>query len=222
MRKNITLFFDLDGTLIDVSKRHYFLYVNECILLGIPFLSYFEYWKLKREKFNENKILQKTCNLSKTKINKSIKWRQQNIENSMIIRHDRLFPRCASTLKMLSKKYNLQIITSRTSPIKTKKQLEAFRILKFFNAINVFGNKKFQKCVRMIDIKSSIIIGDTEFDYFLAKRLTVPFIFASYGIRTRKTLQQIIGKKPNFSISKISDLSDSYIMKVVTNHLNLQ
>ena len=214
MRKKITLFFDLDGTLIDVSKRQYFLYVNECILLCIPFLSYSRYWKLKREKIDEKKILQKTCSLSKTKINESIKWRLQNIENSMMMSHDSLFPRCAFTLKMLSKKYNLQIITSRVSHVKTKKQLEMFRILKLFNTINVFGNKKFQKGIRMIDKKSSMIIGDTELDYFLAKKLKIPFIFASYGIRTPQKLRQIIGKKPDFTISRISDLSDFYIKKV--------
>lgn len=138
----------------------------------------------------------------------------------MMMSHDRLFPRCASTLKMLSKKYNLQIITSRVSHMETKKQLKMFRMLKFFSTINVFGNKKFQKGVRMIDKKSSIIIGDTELDYFLAKRLAVPFIFASYGIRTQRTIRQIIGKKPDFAISKISDLSDSYIIKVIINHAN--
>ena len=56
----IQIFFDLDGTLIDCSKRNYFVYNNVVEKLrGIP-LSFASYWELKRDRIDTSNILIKS------------------------------------------------------------------------------------------------------------------------------------------------------------------
>jgi phosphoglycolate phosphatase len=55
-----TIFFDLDGTIVDIQKRYYRVYADSLLFLGGTPLSDNEYWTLKRENTPEIEILKRT------------------------------------------------------------------------------------------------------------------------------------------------------------------
>src|SRR5437868_5100720 len=94
------IFFDLDGTLIDISKKHYMLYRDIILKLhGIP-LSFSAYWKLKRNKTAISIILQKS-NVLNDHLNFFNEDFKKNIETPYYLSFDELFPYTKKTLDTL-------------------------------------------------------------------------------------------------------------------------
>ena len=115
--------------------------------------------------------------------------------------------------EFLKEKYDLEIITSRTSSNKTIAQLKNLKIFNLFQKVNTFGEKKFKKSLKLK--KNSIIIGDTEIDYLIARQLNIPYIFAEYGIRSYLCMQKLTNTKLPLKIKKISDLSPMFVKKLI-------
>jgi len=213
-----SIFFDLDGTIIDISKRHYALYLNECIMLDKTPLKLSSYWKLKREKLPESQILQIDKKIEKNELKNILSWRQKNIEKHPFLKHDTLFPNCKKILQNLSETYNMIIITSRTSPVQTKSQLKELGILTFFNNVYSLGKNKYESSLNLE--KADLMVGDTEIDFSIAQKLKIPFIFAEYGIRSLDYMKHFSNNKINFQLKKLTFLTCNIIDELVKSNIN--
>lgn len=208
---NLNIYFDLDGTLIDVSERFYRIYSDLLKKFNCPAkLNKEIYWQMKKERITEDKIIEKTC--SQINIKEYTKLRQKLIESSEYLNYDIPFPYTLEAVKQLHKNNRLVIVSLRDSLEKTEMELSKFGLRHFFDKILVHNTEIDSKLNIKVDlirfdgrfnIEDSIVVGDTEADYLAAKELNIPCFLVSSGIRTKEYLA---GLNHGFVIKDISEL----------------
>jgi len=202
------IFFDLDGTLIDYSKRNYYTYkllIKKYKLRTLPFNTY---WKLKRSKT----IVVDNQNFSNDFINL--------IESPNALKKDRLFKYSKKVLALLKDKgYELYLVSYRASRKQTILQLKSLGIYDYFTEVclgkgingNITKSKYIKKHIKKDD--DVYVVGDTEDDILAAKKVNAISIAVLSGIRNKKILLKL---NPNFIISDIRSLSKIIFDNVVT------
>jgi phosphoglycolate phosphatase len=97
-----------------------------------------------------------------------------------------LYPNLEDTLKQLSEKYSLFIVSNcQCGYIETF--LEYHNMKKYFKDIECAGNtgevkgKNIKRVIERNNLKSPVYVGDTQGDCDGAKLAEIPFVYASYG-----------------------------------------
>ena len=213
-KKKPIIFFDLDGTLIDVSKRHYEVYgklIKE--FKGEP-LPKSLYWKLKRSRASVPKILRKSSVSEKLHYSFLTKF-ISHIERKENLMLDSVFPYTKGVLKSLRKNYRLYLTTQRRSKKNTIVQLKGLGLQKFFEGIIISANEnRLSKVIKNVsrEVKNSIIIGDTEVQILIARKVHLFSVAVLSGIRNKSTLKKY---KPDFIEANINYLPD--LLKKINN-----
>ena len=214
MGQKLNLFFDLDGTLIDISERHYQVYRSIILeLRGAP-LSKTIYWKLKRNKSSISVLLSRS-RLPKIFLHDYQSRFIEKIEELKFLELDKIFNYTIPTLDSLSKTSNLYLITFRQSVDLTNKQLKKLKLTDKFIDIKVgrldpSGVKTKNLMVKQVKPGSNVmIIGDTEDDILTAKKLSIPSIAVTSGLRSKKKLEEY---NPTYLIRNIS-----YLLKIINS-----
>jgi phosphoglycolate phosphatase len=215
----LNLVFDLDGTLIDVSRRHHSVYTKVISEIGGIPLPYSEYWEMKKSKVRIEDILQKSS-VSKNLVSDFSNKFQELIESPSYLELDQLFPFSLPTLEKLSRDYQLFLISFRFSKEECIKELMQLKLDSFFEKIEISKNgkdpiiTKTEILKRFNDSNSTIMIGDTEADILSAKNLGIISVAVLSGIRNLEKLKQLT---PSYIIKNISFLPKilSKIGKVV-------
>ena len=192
----MNIYFDLDGTLIDVSERFYRIY---CDLLDRfncdTKLNKVTYWQLKKESYPEAEIVQKTC--ANIDSEEYMKLRQNVIESPKYLEYDRPFSYTLDTIKTLKKDNRLVIVSLRESLKKTEIEIDKLGFKPFFDKVLVHNedmDNKWKIKAELIksdsgfNTRDSIVVGDTETDFLAAKELGIDCFLVSSGIRTRDYL----------------------------------
>jgi len=206
------IFFDLDGTLIDVSKRYYFVHKKAALVIGKKSLSFKEYWQKKRKKIPENKILNIDSESSQFKQYKKI--RIKLLESSDTLKLDVPFKDTRRILDSLSKKHKLYLITLRRNRSNLHTQLKQLKLNKFFSKIFSSPPDKDLTITKIKIIKNlgysknDLIIGDTEADTEAAKKLGIRSVAVFSGIRTESFLKKY---HPDILIKDVSHLLKIYL-----------
>ena len=194
-----TVLFDLDGTLVNPSKRLYQLFVE---LTGCG-LSYDEYWELKDQGLNQSKMLQyihfENCSIEEF----SRQW-IMNVEREDLLKIDFLFNEVKSILSILKRiDIRLFVVTNRQSYDGLCDELEYLGIFEAFEAIV----STFQKCskadaVRManIDINDAIFVGDSREDMQAAKDLGIR------GVLVERKSDKDVNIEADYYIRDLNDL----------------
>lgn len=206
--KNI--YFDLDGPILDVSSRYFFVHKNICRELCIPMrLNIKEYWAKKRTKIPLCQILNlsdKNGILNKYK-KKWLKW----IEDTEALKLDKVFSYVKEVLFELKNRYNLTLVTLRRNPQNALNEVKKLGLDKYFKDIHVvIPNNKYPHILKYKKIISSgnfdnnsILVGDTEVDILAARKLGIKSVAVLSGIRNKKT---IFETKPDYIIHDIRGL----------------
>lgn len=207
--KKLNIFFDLDGTLIDISKKHYSVY-REIVesLEGKP-LEQKKYWRLKRAKKSVDGILNK----SKLKNeNQKLLFQElfkDKIEQVKNLKFDTLFKNTIKLLTKLKKNYNLYLLTIRESKKNTYLQIDWLGIKKIFKEIIIGHSEqlgylyKEKLLARKQYGKYDVVVGDSEADILAAKKLGLISIAVLSGIRNRKYLESL---KPTYILENLNSL----------------
>lgn len=205
------IFFDLDGTLIDISKRFYKVYSDIMDEFEKSKLSYSEYIKLRREHVSTREILKKTTNVENF-YETFIKRRNNILESPEYLRMDILYPDSYRTLERLYRKDNVLIlVTLRMNKNSTIQQLRNLDIHRFFEEIligDMFGGwegkynliKKFEDT---FEKKNMMIVGDTEIDIKAGKKMNIKTCFKKGGMRKSEI---VIKEKPDYIIDSIREI----------------
>lgn len=195
------LFFDLDGTLVDVKDKLYNIYNYLISEYGkkSDILNVDEYWKLKKSALTKRSIISR--NLDEKNIQEYISRRKQMLEEKEWCYYDRLFDGVEDTLKNLSEQHTLYIVTLRKNRWRLLTQLEDFKILNYFH--HVFNGENKSELIETYVDSQSVIIGDTEVEMDTAKKLNITSIAVSYGLRNEKFLSRY---KPFYIINNITNL----------------
>jgi len=176
-----TLFIDLDGTLLNVFKRLHRLHLFCCKLSELDALPYKKYITLKRQKVPESQIL----GVSQKKFKKYNDLRLQHIEDWDFLKSDTLSAGSLNFLRYHKERNKLVLITARKNKANLLKQLNFLKVKLFFKDILISGDR-FRSIQNYLHFQpsSSILIGDTEDDIDIAKKLNILPIIVSYGMRT--------------------------------------
>lgn len=209
---NRTIFFDLDGTLIDTSERHYRVYKDILNFYGISnSLSKEEFWNQKRRGRKIAELLPETS--SKEFIQKFMDEWLKRIEDWYYLRYDSLLRESLDILSTLKDKDNLILVTLRNNKENLLWELNNFGLTSYFKEILVDSSVRLKNKVPLIKDyiercskeNNFIIVGDTEADISTGKDIGILTIAVTYGIRSKEFLKKL---KPDFYLDNLSELLD--------------
>jgi len=213
--KNIL--FDLDGPILDVKERYYFVYRNFVTAYGGTPLPLNEYWEQKRM----NAPLEKLLELSNCPglVAEHKKYLSQHREELSSLKLDKLQSKTLEVLNLLSKKYKLYLITLRRNKENLARQLQELGLLPFFTEVLSVVPSREDQWKHKVDLLSKlhlpteagIIIGDTPTEILAAKKTGLTSIAVSNGIRTAEILRQA---EPNLVVGDIGDLQSLPFVKI--------
>ncbi len=178
------VFCDLDGTLLDDKLRHYKCYQDIVRHYGGKCISLEEYWEDKRNKVKRTELLEKT-NFGGTYDEYVSEWNRL-IETDKYISYETLKPDAILVLKWLRENSkHLVLVTMRQDMNILRKQLLDFNLIQYFDEI-VKGDPIKERKEDLLNKQygeNSIVIGDTEADQQLARKIGSKFIAVVSGLR---------------------------------------
>ncbi len=198
------LFIDFDGTLLDVSKRHYATYVEVLSMpdiKGVP-IPQKEYWGLRVENKPIKEIL-KRSRLFPTKFKVFTERFEERLETPEMLGLDDLRPGTVTGLSKLYTKTPIVLVTQRRDGEALESQLAELKLKKYFVTV-LFGAPKQQRradpnlrskhkaqLIRQryrLPPMESVYIGDTETDVKVARSFGWEVYLVENGHR-KKNLQ---------------------------------
>lgn len=189
------LIFDFDGTLADISRRHYAVYKTVVSLFGGTPMSQATYWKQKRENTPWPKLISDS-QLSLNNEKRFLKKFTELIEQPRMLALDELFSDTIETLESLSAHHDLILVSLRRKHVNLTSQLNTLNITHYF-AYVLSGHSEtkegvLQKKAEVIRQQgltdAAFLLGDTEADISAAKQLNIPAIALTTGIRSKSYL----------------------------------
>jgi phosphoglycolate phosphatase len=194
------IFFDLDGTILDIRNRFYCLY-SDCLQLygGTPIIKD-QYWQLKQAKTNELDILRVSGD--ENVFPSYEKNRLDRMESIPYLQMDEVWEGFENYLQLLQPRFDLSIVTLRKSSEALKWQIDHLGLRKFFVNIISPANGKFESI--RFDTKVNMVrevfgeenlngwfIGDTEVDILAGKALGVNTCAVGFGLRNVEIMNNL-------------------------------
>lgn len=205
-----TLYFDLDGTILEVKERLYSLYIDIVSELGGKTLTKGVYWQAKRRQTPEELIARKS-NIGN--VPRYLSLRQERIELPEYLGYDKLIPQALESLVQLKKNNHIVLVTLRKSKSNLCSQLHNLALEPLFDRLLLRGDAEedgWQLKAQMISSENcfkphgSVIVGDTETEIRTGKFLNISTVAVLSGMRNRNKL---VMHQPDFIIKDISQLS---------------
>ena len=201
------LYFDLDGTLVDVRKRHYAAYADTMRELGLTPLPEQTYWDARRDGASNADLMGNVDTECHSRF--AEKWLAR-VESPSYVRLDTLIPGARATLAALRESYELVLVTMRQDRQSLLEQLDELSLRKFFSAVySRDGSDQPQsksKLIRLFDDNvpgDAAVIGDSEADVEAARELGIESVCVTSGVRSRRYLDEL---EPDEVVSTIVQL----------------
>ena len=204
---HMEMYFDLDGTLIDVSRRHYTVYSTIAERLNFRPLSYDYYWSLKRAPTPLPQLLKQSRAVDHLDAFRAM-WLRL-IEQDQYLDSDVLFAFTVEVLKSLRAEHTLILVTLRHSQRGLERQLNRLKLVPIFNKIisapAIGGHAEFKTSLISKHQKAGggWIVGDTEADVMAGKALGFTSCAVASGLRCAEFLRTL---KPDYIIDSIAHL----------------
>jgi phosphoglycolate phosphatase len=207
-QEKLNVFFDLDGTLLDVSERNYQVYSELVKTFGGIALDKATYWDLKRKKTKWPALLP----LSKLSPNIQQEFLDSfipKIEDPKYLKLDTLFPDARTTLETVSAQHECRLISLRRNEANLLAQLDRLSIRSYFSEV-LSGHSEsdgFDRKIELIkgrlDDRKGVIIGDTEADIVTGQQLGLTTIAVTSGIRDEQFLRAL---EPDYLVEHVGDV----------------
>ena len=201
------LYFDLDGTLVDVRKRHYAAYADTMRELGLTPLPEQTYWDARRDGASNADLMGNVDAEYQSRF--AEKWLER-VESPSYVRLDTLIPGARATLAALRESYELVLVTMRQDRASLLEQLDELSLRKFFSAVySRDGSDEPQSKSKLIRLfgnsvrDGATVIGDSEADVEAARDLGIESVCVTSGVRSRRYLD---GLEPDEVVSTIVQL----------------
>ncbi len=201
------LYFDLDGTLVDVRKRHYAAYADTMRELGLTPLPAQTYWDARRDGASNADLMGSSDAESRRRFTEQ--WLER-VESPSYVRLDKLIPGARATLAALRESYELVLVTMRQDRESLLEQLDELSLRKFFSAVYSRDGcdepTSKSKLIRLFDDSlrdDAAIVGDSEADVEAARELGIESVCVTSGVRGRRYLDEL---QPDEVVSTIVQL----------------
>lgn len=210
-RNDITLFFLLDGTLLNTQMRQYLVYKDIMSNYIENILSKDAFLALKRNGFSIKEIINES-RIGKIK-KKVLKEWSHKIENDNYLTHDIPFPKTYETLENLSNSFHLILISERSNRANAMKQIERLRLKKYFSQIililpgvrSAFKKRNKIKRTKYFNSNKSWLIGDSRSDMKAGSLLNIKTVGLSTGTLNKNIIKKF---KPRYIIEDITKLPE--------------
>jgi phosphoglycolate phosphatase-like HAD superfamily hydrolase len=194
-----TVVLDLDGTLIDVSKRHYAVYRDVLAELGGEALPFERYWELKRSSTPWPELL------GNGHVAPFLAAFRARIEQPRYLGLDSAFPFTHDVIEALAE-HELHLVTLRQSRGALTDQLNRLDLVRQFKTITSDRHATKVDLIRSIARgQETIVVGDTESDVMAARELHASAVAVTSGLRSEAILRR---SEPDVLIEDISSLPD--------------
>lgn len=189
MKEKLQIYMDLDGTILDNSKRHYEVYRSTYHWLGLHPLSFNSWLKTTRN----GELL-----LPEEQVEKYIEIFQNNFELPYYLQLDTLFEDMGNIIENIDHFNNMSIVTLRGDKTATEDQVKKFIninpevISGYPNTISKesFITTKKELILSKTSNPSGCIIGDTEYEILVGKELGLRTIAVTWGSRSKNFLEK--------------------------------
>lgn len=204
----LKVFFDLDGTLLDVSERNYRVYSELVAEFGGTPMPKDVYWDLKRKKTKWPVLLPKS-QLSPNLEDAFLESFIPRIEAIEYLRLDVLFPDSLSVVAALAARYSCDLVSLRRNAANLEEELAWLNLRPHFTKV-LSGHSEsdgYDKKIELIRNElgggKGVIIGDTEADIVTGKELGLTTIAVTSGIRDEHFLRAL---EPDYIVKHISEV----------------
>ena len=167
------VYFDLDGTILDVWKRTWRVYTVLAKRFNLKPIPFEKYRRLKRNQFTEYEFFEKVVSKQKYLLLK-----RGLIEQEAYLDLDYVNDQIMDVIESFSKDQNIGILTYRQSRGRLIAQLAKLRISQYFERIINVDSSKEDYLKRL----ATLYIGDTVDDIRCAKRAGVAAVGCSWGL----------------------------------------
>lgn len=188
-----TLYFDLDGTLIDVRRRHFAAYTDAARELGLTPLNEGEFWARRRDGAELEDLV---ADLSTDDLEQFEQRWHELADAPSYVRLDALVPGARATLAALREAYELVLVTLREDREALLHQLDEFSLTDLFSQVySAEGQKAPTSKAELIELvgdrngDDAAVIGDAEDDVEAARALGVNAMLIASGLRSRRYLE---------------------------------
>lgn len=212
---------DLDGTLLDISRRYYRIHQDVCREFGLSPLPFKTYWALKRQ---ADQTVEFPA-LSSPRLREQLgRKRAALLETKTYLAYDRLIIGTRKTLKILDEAYEVVLITLRRNRESLEWQLDRLGLTGAFRDILASGEGDRDSRKKLQLIRESVwhrrglaaIAGDTETDILVGHSLGIATYAVSSGIRSASFLRAL---GPTAVAPDIRGLPD-FLRHIEENSLN--
>ena len=207
------IFLDLDGPVLDVTRRYYLIYSDLLERAGYQPFDQKSYWSLKCLSVNEAAIVQRA--LPAEKIQTYLNQRSQMLEDPACLVHDRLQTGVFGVLERWQYQHSLHLVTLRRNRDALMSQLKLLGISAFFKSIHCAdeGDANWQAKCEWIrasgaDPDDALIIGDTEVDILAGRAAGIRTVAVSCGIRNCRLLNKLM---PDAIVSSLDQVNDNIL-----------
>jgi phosphoglycolate phosphatase-like HAD superfamily hydrolase len=179
------ILFDLDGTLIDVSARHYSLYKSVIRDQGVEALAPGDFWRHRRAGESTIDLLAATPGADVERFTAA--W-MEGIERPRWLALDEPYEGAVRIIEALGTEYELVLITLRRDRVALMDQLDALQLRSYFTRVICHGPELVKGKHQLQGVAElppgGYIVGDTEADIELAAKTGRRAICVSYGVRS--------------------------------------
>ncbi len=200
-----TLFLDLDGVVLDVSRRYYAVHCDILSQLGGVPDDLERFWSLKRECASTEEV----TGLDQAAAREYRKRWIQLIEGPAYLAMDQYLPQARTALMILGRDYDIVIVSLRHKSAALRKELADLSFPKVAQILSAPAKgDPAQAKARLIQgsphfSRNAVIAGDTEVDIRAGKELGITTVAVRGGLRT----DALIGREaPDVVIDGIAEL----------------
>lgn len=200
------VFCDLDGTLIDISTRHYKVYSELVNSFKGNAVDKATYWDLKRKKTKWIELLPMSS-LPATLESDFLSAFISKIEDVSYLEIDKPFEGVFESLDLLKQKHQLYLVSLRRNENNLKQELAWLGLQSHFDEVLSGHSENDGYDVKIALIKERLrgeagaIIGDTEADIVAGKELGLTTIAVTSGIRDEQFLTEL---KPDYLVASFA------------------
>jgi phosphoglycolate phosphatase-like HAD superfamily hydrolase len=210
VRPDVTVFLDLDGTLLDVSRRYYAVHQHIVSEIGGEVRDAATFWRLKQEATPVEKL----TGLIASEVKEYQQQWKLLIEAPSYLELDTWLPGAEATLRSLAAQYPVVIVTLRRKARSVRAQLRSLHCPEIAQVLSAPGlNDPVAAKARLIQsslyyTRSAVIAGDTEIDIRAGKALGLTTIAVLSGVRSSARLAS---ESPDLTIGTIGELPDTLL-----------
>ena len=180
--------FDLDGTLIDSSKRHWMLMKKLLNNFGVTVPNSFstDYLSYKSDGHNGKQYLIQVMGINENIADRIHKQWVEHIEDDEWLELDCLYDDAISTLNKIETE--ILLLTIRNNRDGVLRETARLGLNRYNLKIIVHGENKADVLKRLSD--KCVMVGDTEVDYSAAIEASTEYYILNRGFRSRKYWQK--------------------------------